>query len=278
MVGIRIGTSGWSYDDWLGPVYPKGLKKSKMLEFYIQLFNTCELNTSFYHIPRMHVIASWARKVPDDFTFSVKIFKGITHDAKLDPRKYGTLLEQYMNRFKPLDSKITAYLLQLPPSFSQDREEHFGYFRAFLKKWIQKYPPEKLVVEFRHLSWMDDEVFQFLKEKGIAYCIVVEPLLPPVLEITNSNLSYIRFHGFGESIWFDYLFKHEEIREWTGKVKEVAKKATDVNVYFNNHFSGYAVQNALELMDFLEIPHPSLPRLRSQHDPQKGQSRLDTFL
>ncbi|MFX0103270.1 MAG: DUF72 domain-containing protein [Candidatus Hodarchaeota archaeon] len=270
---IHVGTSGWSYpDDWFGPVYPRGMKKTKMLDFYVHLFDTVELNTSFYNIPNEFVVRSWAKKVPEKFTFAAKINKQITHDAKLDPRKYGNILDVYMRAMSGLDKKIHSYLLQLPPKFA--KKEHQDYLVNFFDTWGRSWDLEKLVVEFRNLSWMEDSTFQLLSDYKVPYCIVIEPLLPPMREITNPNKTYIRFHGFGEKIWFDYNFKEEEIKEWGNNINELAKKAKDVHVYFNNHFSGYAVKNALDLMDFLDVSHPSLEKLQRKYNPNRGQTTL----
>ncbi|MHA1683842.1 MAG: DUF72 domain-containing protein [Promethearchaeota archaeon] len=277
MASFHIGTSGWGYDEWVGPVYPHGIKNAKMLDFYVNLFNTCEINTSFYHIPRDIHVRAWNKKVPDEFTFSVKLYRGITHDAKLDPRMYGNLLDMQMARFEPLEAKIKAYLLQLPPSFSMKNEGHHEYLIKFLENWGHHWPPEKLVVEFRNLTWMNDDAFDLLKEYRVVYCIVVEPLLPPRLDVTNRDLAYIRFHGFGKDIWFDYNFSPEQVKSWSTRIKELSKKVKNVNIYFNNHFSGHAVKNAIDLMDLLGEPHASLARLQAKHSPNKGQKSIDSY-
>nr|MDO8110134.1 DUF72 domain-containing protein [Candidatus Sigynarchaeota archaeon] len=271
---INIGTSGWSYDEWMGPVYPPGMKKAKMLDFFVQLFKTCEINTSFYNMPNDMVVRAWDKKAPDDFTFAAKIYQGFTHEAKLDFRKIGNGLNVFMDRFKPLDKKIHSYLLQLPPSFSRATPEHLANLEKFVAFWGRNWPPEKLAVEFRHLSWMVPETFGFLRDHDAAYCIVIEPLLPPVQEITSQKRTYIRFHGFGKDPWFNYNFTQDQLKEWTANIKNLASKVDDVHVYFNNHFSGYAVKNAMDLMDFIDMSHTSLTKIQNDFSPMKGQTRL----
>ncbi|MHA1846119.1 MAG: DUF72 domain-containing protein [Promethearchaeota archaeon] len=274
----RVGTSGWYYEDWVGPVYPLSLKKNKMLDFYIRLFSTCEINSTFYRIPNYYNVLNWARKTPDDFKFSVKIYRGITHDAKLNPSKFGNLLNLQMDRLKVLSSKIKGYLLQLPPSFSKKNKDDARYLEGFFKFWDKNWPIEKLVVEFRNLSWIQDDTFELLKEWGVSYCIVIEPLIPPIVKITNPKLAYIRFHGFGTNPWFNYNFKSDELADWKEKIKDVSLKAGDTLVYFNNHFSGNAVKNALTLMDDLGLPHESLKNVRKMFSPARGQTSLGEFI
>jgi len=271
---INIGTSGWSYPEWMGPVYPTGLKDAKRLDFYMHLFDTCELNTSFYNIPNDVIVRAWDKKTPEDFTFAAKLYKGFTHESKLDFRKIGDGLNVFMNRFKPLDKKVHSYLLQLPPSFTKDNPEHLVRLGKFFEFWQRNWPPEKLVVEFRNKSWFNDDTYDLLKQHEATYCIMIEPELPQVQEITNSTKAYIRFHGFGTHPMFNYKFTNEELVDWTTKIRNLAEKVDTVHVYFNNHFSGYAVQNAMTLMDYLDMPHASLKKVQHDFSPMKGQTRL----
>lgn len=277
MMDIRVGTSGWSYPEWVGPVYPRGLKPAKMLDVHAQLFTTCEINTTFYNLPADMVVRAWAKKVPDGYTFSAKIHKSITHDALLDFRRIGNGLNTFMNRLAPLDGKIHAYLLQLPPSFST---RHLADLTRFLEFWARNWPPEKLAVEFRHVSWMVDDTFRLLADHDAMYCIVAEPLLPPRVEVTSKHLgkAYIRLHGFGTDPWFNYEFTMPELETWASTIRAMEGTARDVSVYFNNHFSGYAVKNARTLLDLLDIPQPSLEAVQRRWSPDRGQQALDTFL
>ncbi len=275
---FNIGTSGWSYPEWTGPVYPPGTKAAKQFDFYSRLFGTVEINSSFYNIPGDVAVESWAKKAPEGFTFAAKIYKGITHEAKLDFRKLGNALNTYMNRMHPLDAKIHSYLLQLPPSFSKDIPQHLQDLGKFFDFWARNWPPEKLVVEFRNRSWFNDDTYQLLKQHEATYCVVVEPGLPQNQVVTYPKKSYVRFHGFGTDPMFNYNFTPDELRGWSAKLTALAAKVDgDVHVYFNNHFSGYAVQNAQTLMDFLDVPHPDLAKLQRQFSPQKGQTALDAF-
>lgn len=275
---FNIGTSGWSYDEWTGPVYPQGMKAAKQFDFYARLFCTVEINSSFYNIPGGPAVTSWAKRAPEGFTFAAKLYKGISHEAKLDPRKIRDLLQVYMDRMRPLDSRIHSYLLQLPPSFSRDDPTHFDDFCTFLDGWARHWTPEKLVVEFRNPSWFNDDTYRLLNEHEAIYCIVIEPGLPQDQVVTHPKKSYVRFHGFGTNPMFNYNFSPAELQDWSGKLKALSARIDgSVHVYFNNHYSGYAVQNAQTLMDFLDVPHPDLVKIQRQFSPQKGQTALDAF-
>jgi uncharacterized protein YecE (DUF72 family) len=284
---VLIGTSGWGYDEWIGSFYPKGLRKEDYLTYFSRVFYTNEINTTFYHIPSINIVENWVKKTPENFKFSAKIPKAITHDVKLELNDSLTILEFYLKAMQPLMNakKLLAFLIQLPPSFK--KEENFGDLRDFIEHWPLDYKHSEphLVIEFRDMSWMNDEVFNYLKKKKLSYCGVIEPLLPPKMDITNKDLAYIRFHGYGKKPWFDYDFSLEEIKKWSVKLKEVIDNSNKVGIYFNNHFSGYAAKNSLMMMKELKIEPRNYPDKISLLDIQKrtgvhskGQKGLDDFL
>ncbi len=267
---IFIGTSGYSYDEWKDVFYPKTLKSEEMLEYYCTRFDTVEINSSFYQIPSQKTVEEWNKKSPKWFRYSAKIPNLVTHKCMLDKDELKQPLEVFVNNMIPLmqTNKILAFLLQLPPKFSY--EEHKSRLESFLPYWQsmfdglkENYPEIKksipnLAVEFRSKDWMREESFNLLRQYHAAYCTVVEPLLPPVVEIT-SNIFYMRFHGFGQKIWFDYLFSEKDLDEWKPKIVELKEKMEKVILYFNNHFSGNAVKNADYMKKILEIANPMKP-------------------
>ena len=284
---VLIGTSGWSYDEWIGPFYPKGLRKKDFLTYYSQIFYTNEINTTFYNIPPIKIVRNWVKKTPENFRFSLKIPKAITHDAKLELNRCLKLLDIFLKSIQPLinSEKLLAFLVQLPPFFK--KEDNFADLKDFIEEWPLDYKNDEpyLVIEFRDLSWMDNEVFDYLKKYNLTYCAVIEPLLPPRMDITNKDFSYIRFHGYGRNPWFDYEFKEEEIMKWSLKIKDVIDNSNKIGIYFNNHFSGYAVKNSLMMMKELEIKPRKYPEeidlLNLQKKTgvySKGQKGLDEFL
>jgi len=284
---VLIGTSGWGYDEWVGPFYPRSLKKEDYLLYYSEIFNTNEINTSFYNIPSRWVVENWVSKTPNDFLFSAKLPQSVTHEHKLDIKDCLDDLDYFLKAMDPLieSKKLLAFLIQLPPFFKKD--EHFGNLMEFIDNWPGN--PERdnynLVVEFRDKSWMVEEVFQFLEEKSLTYCAVIEPLLPPRMDVTNPAFAYIRFHGYGKKIWFDYCFTEEEIKKWVSPIKEVIQKTDTIVIYFNNHFSGYATKNSLMLMKELGIHPKNLPEevsildiKKKSGEYSKGQIGLDKFI
>jgi len=308
---VRVGTSGWSYDAWIGPFYPGSMPKELHLPFYAEVFGTCEINSSFYHIPFESAVRKWARETPPEFAFAAKIPKALTHEAKLDPEQISAPLEQFLRVMRPLEEagKMDFYLLQLPPKFNTT--DHAGNLKVFLERWDTE---RKLAVEFRHPSWLlppeayttvgsqvtihaewqdtgttaasdaAQETFELLRDYQATYTIVAEPLLPPVVAVTNPRAAYFRFHGYGKRPWFNYEFQPAEIEEWADKVTAVLPEVKQVNAYWNNHFSGYAVKNALELLKYLHLepshdPHAvDIHRLKQARGLEpKGQRSLDKF-
>lgn len=180
--------------------------------------------------------------------------------------------------------KLLSFLIQLPPSFT--KEKHFGNLREFIANWPGdlKHDGYHLAVEFRHKSWMADDVFEYLSGNSLTYCAVIEPLLPPRMDVTNPELVYIRFHGYGKKPWWNYEFNEEEIKKWAISIKKVVKKAEKIGIYFNNHFSGYAAKNALMMMRELGVEPRSDPSeitvLETKKESgtlSKGQTSLDEY-
>jgi len=282
-----IGCSGWSYEEWSGPFYPKSIKPDQYLLYYSKIFYTNEINTSFYQIPSKYMVERWAKKTPKEFVFSAKLPKSVTHENLLDLDACQGDLDLFLTSMEPLvrAGKLWAYLVQLPPSFK--KEEHFSYLKEFIDSWPEdrKEKGYELVVEFRHESWMQEEVFDYLRQQSLTYCSVIEPTLPPRMDITNPHFFYLRFHGYGQKIWFDYFFKEEEIKNWGLQLKDVLKKVDRAGIYFNNHFSGYAAKDALMLMRQLNIEPRTDPEKVSILDVKKdageyseGQTSLEKFM
>jgi len=268
MPKVLVGTSGWGYDEWIGPFYPKGLASKDFLAYYSEIFYTNEINTTFYNIPSKWVVENWAKCTPSDFVFSAKLPKAITHENKLEIDIISEDLIYFLDVMNPLIEarKLIAFLVQLPPSFKKN--DHFNNLKEFIDNWPSDREKEayNLVIEFRHKSWMSEEVFNYLKNKNLTYCAVIEPVLPPRMDITNSKFAYIRFHGYGKKPWFDYFFNEEEIKKWAIPIRKVIQNSEKVGIYFNNHFSGYAAKNSLMMMKEL-----------NQKPRRKSQTSLDQF-
>jgi len=243
MNSILLGTSGWSYREWIGPFYKK--REKSMLKAHSKVFKTVEINSTFYAYPSKGTVMGWVKYSPEDHVFSAKLPKVITHEKLLNLKEG---VEEDLNHFCDLirlNGKLGSLLIQLPPKYRFDPDH--------LEKFFQILPGEfKFAVEFRHLSWMRKDTWRLLEEYGVAYTIVDEPLLPPEVQVT-ADFAYFRWHGHGARPWFNYRYNVEELKPWVPKVYDVATKVKKIYGYFNNHFHGYAVENCLQVLEMMGI-------------------------
>jgi uncharacterized protein YecE (DUF72 family) len=249
MGDILLGCSGWHYKEWVGPFY-KPEDKSK-LAAYQRVFKTVEIDSTFYRYPNKGMVFGWLRYTKPDFVFTAKLPKLITHTKKLDTAKgVENDLNTFLELMEPLqlDGKLACLLAQLGPSLKFNINLMESFFALFPPKF-------RLAVEFRHKSWMRNETWQLLEKYKVAYTIVDEPLLPPEAHVT-SDFAYVRWHGKGEQIWYDYHYKPDELQPWVPKLRQVSLKAEKIYGYFNNHYRGYAVKNALEMAEMLNVITP----------------------
>jgi uncharacterized protein YecE (DUF72 family) len=249
---IRIGTSGWSYKEWEHVFYPD--TKTPKLTFYSGIFNTAEIDSTFYANPSKGMVLGWVKNTPKDFEFSVKLPQTITHKKKLDLRAGAEIdLVDFLDLIDPLREaeKLGPILIQLPPSFGTNSSDNL---EEFLKSLPHKEKDYMFAIEFRNKTWLNDlvSVNRLLSRYNVARTIVDEPLLPIDLTPT-ADFSFIRWHGQGTRPWYNYRYSKEELEPWVGRVKEQMKKAKKVYGYFNNHFHGYAIENSLEFLENLGI-------------------------
>ena len=234
-----IGTSGWYYDHWREKFYPKGLAKSKWLEFYSDHFSTVELNNSFYHLPSEKAFTNWKDSSPSQFVFSVKVSRFITHVKRL--RDTAEPIANFMSRARLLGVKLGPLLYQLPQNMKCDEQTLEGFLKILPGDILHAF-------EFRHNSWFDDRIFNLLRRYNVGFCIYDMPDFRTPL-VTTSNFSYVRFHG---SHWlYSSCYSEEELKNWAQKFKELG--VNKVYVYFNNDVEGFAIRNALELRNLLRV-------------------------
>lgn len=265
---LLLGTSGWSYQEWVGVFYPNS-KESK-LGYYSKVFSTGEIDSTFYALPKEGMVLGWERYSPREFVFNAKIPQTVTHE-KLD--ELGAPLEQDLDRFaelmQPLNNsgKLGCLLIQLPPKYKYD-PNHLERFLSVLPHGF------KYAIEFRHKSWLRNETWKTLSKYNVAYTMVDEPLLPPDVHLT-ADFAYIRWHGHGSRPWYDYHYNDKELEEWVPKIKEAQSSVKTTYGYFNNHFHGYAVENALRILQMLDALTPAqkeaLVRARSHLEQSKEQ-------
>ncbi len=246
MTELLIGTSGWSYNEWAGVFYPNS--SANKLSFYSKVFKTAEVDSSFYAFPSKGLVLGWARYTPEGFVFSVKLPQQLTHEKKLDISKgVEADLIRFLGLLRPLiaSGKLGPVLVQLPPSFSYQSD--FDRLKGFLAQ-----TPEdvKFAVEFRHPSWLREDVWSLLRSRNVANVIVDEPLLPPDT-VTTADFAFIRWHGRGSRPWYNYRYGEKELDGWVPKVRDVTSRVKKTFGYFNNHFRGFAVENSLRMMEKL---------------------------
>lgn len=246
MSRIFLGTSGWSYKEWVGPLYDS--EDEVGLSSYAKVFDTAEINSTFYAYPSKGIVYGWAKHSKKGFIFTAKIPRLITHEKKLALEKD---VEGDLNRFCDLmdplrlRGKLGCLLIQLPPRFERDYERLEGFLKILPDRF-------RFAVEFRHRSWMIDEAWRLLEKYNVAYTIVDEPLLPPEVHVT-ADLAYFRWHGRGHRPWFNYLYDVEELEPWIPRIREVSERVEVTLGYFNNHFHGYAVENCLQVLEMLGL-------------------------
>ncbi len=232
---LRIGCSGWNYAHWRnGVFYPPRLAAREWLGFYAEQFDTVELNTSFYRLPRRASAERWAEETPDGFVFAVKVSRYITHVKRLlDVAEHLPLLYE---RIEPLRPKLGPLLWQLPPTFKAD----LGRLATALEQLPRG---ERHAFEFRHPSWFTEETYTLLREHEAALVIVD----PERLELT-APFTYVRFHHGRRGRNGNY--SRHELDEWAERLRRLNQDA-DVYAYFNNDWEGYAVENARTLASLL---------------------------
>lgn len=251
---IRIGTSGFAYDDWQNVFYPAGVPARDQLSYYAREFSTVELNVTYYRVPSLATVSSWVKKTPPGFLFAVKAYQGLTHDRS-DPDFAG-----FTSVLQPMiqAGKLGCVLAQFPYSFHPD-SENAGY----LEQMRHEMAGLPLVVELRNAGWVRDETFDLLRRLGLGYCCVDEPhlhgLMPPVA-IATAEVAYVRFHGRNWAKWYNheqawerynYLYSKEELQEWVPKIQDLEQQAETTLIYFNNHYTGQSVQGARDLQQLL---------------------------
>jgi uncharacterized protein YecE (DUF72 family) len=250
-----IGTSGYSFADWVGPFYPPGLPARDYLPFYARHFHAVEVNATYYRVPDPAMFERMVRKTPPGFRFVVKLNQAMTHESSRDPALY----REFLAALRPLKEagKYDGLLAQFPWAFqrSDDNRRHLAAMRELL-------PGEPLFVEFRHDSWLTPELEPSLREHRIGYCAVDEPrlpgLIPPVTMVTAED-AYVRFHGRNERTWwgreggdrYDYDYREVELKEWVRKVAELAEQARRTYLFFNNCHAGQAARNAKLMQELL---------------------------
>jgi uncharacterized protein YecE (DUF72 family) len=240
---VRVGLSGWNYAHWRnGVFYPPRLPASRWLEFYAERFDTVEVNSTFYRLPRRDAVARWVEQTPDGFLFAVKSSRYLTHVKRL--RELGPGLELFLERIEPLlrSPKLGPILWQLPPTFRRDH--------ARLAEALDRLPPElRHCIEFRDPSWFVPDTYALLREHGVALTIGDRPEVNKfqTYELT-ADWTYVRFHSGTRGRWGNY--SDSELGEWAERLRTWST-THEVFAYFNNDWQGFAPRNAATLNGLL---------------------------
>ncbi len=217
---IFVGTSGYNYPEWKGSFYPEKLSASRMLGYYAARFRTVEINYSFYRLPSDKAVRGWADQTPDDFVFTLKASRRITHDARL--RDCQELLDVFCERARNLDGKLGTVLFQLPPYARKDVDA-LGKFLEWLPSDIRG------AFEFRHASWLSDDVYDLLRASNAALCVTDgEKVSTPMISTADYAYFRLRDEGYGPA----------EIADWARKISAHAKDEADTFVYFKHEKEG----------------------------------------
>jgi uncharacterized protein YecE (DUF72 family) len=235
---VHVGCSGWFYWHWRGRFYPTDLPTNRWFEHYSQHFKTVELNAPFYSWPTTAAVQAWVRQAGRrKFIYTVKASELITHVKRFTGTK--TLVKDFGHIADLLGSRMGCFLFQLPPSFH--------YSRARLDRILSQLDrARRNVVEFRHRSWWQEDVYTAFAATGTTFCSCSGPRLPDQLVSTADDL-YVRFHGVKQ--WYRHDYSPTELAQWADRIK--ASGASRVWAYFNNDRDGYAIKNARALLRLL---------------------------
>ncbi|HEX8065980.1 MAG TPA: DUF72 domain-containing protein [Thermoleophilaceae bacterium] len=242
MKPVHVGCSGWNYRDWRGTVYPQGTPPSRWLEHYATLFDTVEVNSTFYRLASRDAVARWVEQTPAHFVFTVKSSRYLTHIKRLTELKPG--IERFYERIEPLTAtpKMGPVLWQLPGNFKRDDER--------LADALAQLPPGRHTFEFRHPSWFHDDVYARLREHGVALTIGDHPERPFQTHATTADWTFVRFHYGHRGRRGNY--SDSEVDEWAERLAGW-RDEIEVYAYFNNDWEGFAVANGLRLRRALGV-------------------------
>ncbi|MBS0186201.1 MAG: DUF72 domain-containing protein [Proteobacteria bacterium] len=238
MKEAHIGCSGWYYGEWRGHFYPENLSSKDFFDYYKQYFSTVELNSTFYRIPSEKTLQTWYKRAPENFKYSLKVNKYITHyDFFENPREK---LKGFYGLSDILREKTGPFLFQFPKKFIYTPKN----LEILLDLLNAEYTN---VVEFRHLSWWNEEVFKSFKRNNIIFCTSIGFDLSEDIQTTGDAL-YIRFHG---NKYYNLSYTEEDLSSWVKKIKAISSPSSWI--YFNNTRHGYAPINALYLKSLLKV-------------------------
>jgi uncharacterized protein YecE (DUF72 family) len=253
-MSILIGTQGWNYKAWVGPLYPPGTPASEFLPTYARAFRGVEVDSTFYAVPEARVVRAWFERTPPEFTFALKMPKEVTHERRL--RDAGDVVREFLDRVRQLGSKLGPILLQMGPDFAADELPAIETFLPTLPRDL------RFAIELRQSGWMRSEILpqllELLAHHGVALALSDGRWIPretmlDLVERPTADFLYVRWMGADRDIT-DYsrvqFDRSEEIRTWSDVLKRAAQ-TEDIFGFFNNHFAGHSPASAREMQRLL---------------------------
>ena len=232
-MGLWVGTSGYNYPEWRGSFYPQKLATTKMLAYYSERLATVEINYTFYRSPNRAILAGWSRQTPPHFKFTLKAPKRITHEARL--RDCAESLRYFLDTAGTLGAKLGMLLFQLPPFLKKDL--------AVLDAFLEILPAEtRAAFEFRHASWLAEEVFERLRARNLTLCVADSEKMSTPVELT-ADYGYFRLRDEG--------YTPRDLEQWARTIEEKTQRCREVFVYFKHEEAGKGPQFARLLLDAL---------------------------
>lgn len=254
---IHAGCSGWSYEDWVGPFYPKEAKPNDFLRLYSSVFDSVEIDSSFYRIPNQFMVSQWKRNTPVDFLFCPKFPKKITHELKL--QNISNTMDFLYKTLSGLGKKLGPLVVQLPPSFKYEKG------MKDLENLVSKEMKQgfRHAIEFRHASWFRDDVYRLLESHNVALCWSLNQYLEQTPTKLTSDFVYSRMVGARDITTFNATQKDrlKESKEMAEAIKSVSKSIDDAFIFFNNHFAGFGPESVNEfrrLSGLIELDYSKL--------------------
>ena len=245
---VRVGTSGWQYDDWRGAFYPEDVAKKRWFEHYTTVFPTVELNATFYRLPRETTVQQWHDRAPTGFRFAVKASRYVTHQKKLrDPEEP---VGNVVRRCAALGEHLGVWLWQLPGQLHKDVPR--------LARFLAALPADaRHAVEFRHASWYDREVEDLLAGHDVAWVWLSDGGAMPAAAPITAPFVYLRLHGLDPTRQYTWDYTADELAPWVDRLRDTAADGRDGWVFFNNDVGAHAPHNARTMIDLLgDAAHP----------------------
>ncbi|MFX0150539.1 MAG: DUF72 domain-containing protein [Candidatus Hodarchaeota archaeon] len=271
---IHLGTAGWNYKHWRGVFYPRDVENE--LEFYSKHSKFNEVNNTFYRIPSESMIRIWYHYTPDDFIFCAKLNREITHSNKFKLE----IIKLYFSRMNSLEQKLQSVLIQFPPRFKRTPES-YHLLTQILEECANQYSGQ-LVLELRNKSWFSEELKDLLQERNIVLADTTNLSIAPEFYNLSTSTYYIRLLGDRKQIPDEMLGriqldKKVELNEWTQKLISLNSQYQQIFVVINNRFSGYAINDAIELQRHLNKENINVQGFENQYGHVTRHMSLSEF-